>query len=235
MVVSAAEPLSPLFVRAKLSPPPLPDDLVPRPALLGLLDQSQRFALTLVSAPAGWGKTVLLAAWLAQRDGPSAWLSLEEGDNSVAAFVRGLVASLGTIDPSAGRTTLSLLQLPELPPIAYIADTLAEELADLPSGLTLVLDDYQTIDDGQVHALLARLVSHGTANIHLLVGTRRDPPLPLGALRAGLQLMEIGADDLRFRPAHFLRTLLAKNCPKTWLPPSTSGPRVGLLDFAWPR
>jgi len=217
MAVSGAEPLSPLLLRAKLTPPPIPDDVVLRPALLTLLDQSQTSALTLVSAPAGWGKTTLLASWLAQHDGPSAWLSLDEQENNLTAFVRALVACLQTIDPAAGRTTLSLLQLPELPPIAYIADTLAEELADLPSGLTLVLDDYHTIDDAQVHALLARLVTHGTANIRLLVGTRHDPPLPLGALRAGRQLTEIGADELRFaidEAGAFLQTALATELPK---------------------
>jgi LuxR family maltose regulon positive regulatory protein len=206
-----AEGLPAALLGTKLGPPALPGDLVSRPSLLALLAVPLR-PLTLVEAPAGFGKTTLLAEWTTVRRRPVAWLSLDDRESDLVAFVRAAVAAIQTLFPGAGRTTLSLLQLPELPPVGYVATTLGNELAELPGDLVLLLDDYQTIDDPDVHALLTRLLRHLPANVSLVIATREEPGLSLGALRARGQVTEIRTDALRFRPDEvrtFLRGALA--------------------------
>lgn len=213
MTASVAESAPAALLRTKLAPPAPPGDLVSRPALLALLGEPLR-PFTLVVGPAGFGKSTLLAEWGATSSRPVAWLSLDEQENDLTAFVRAVVAAIQTVFPSAGRTTLSLFQLPELPPVGYIATTLGNELAELPGDLVLVLDDHHTIDDADVHALLARLLRYLPANVHLVLASREDPPFSLGALRARDQVTEIRTDALRFGPGEtrdFLAGAVAKD------------------------
>src|SRR5262245_15760618 len=157
MTALVAESAPAVLLRTKLVPPAPPGDLISRPALLALLGEPLR-PFTVVVSPAGFGKTVLLAEWAAASSRPVAWLSLDEQENELEFFVRAVVAAIQTAYPGAGRTTLSLLQLPEPPPVGSLAATFGNELADLPGDLVLVLDDYQAIDDANVHALLARVL-----------------------------------------------------------------------------
>src|SRR5690242_19286672 len=126
---------------AKLLPPRAPHDLVARPALLAGLEQGLERKLTVIAAPAGYGKTTLLAAWLQETARPAAYLALDEYDGDGASFISAVVAALQTLAPDFGRDTLMLLRLPELPPMGYLAATLATEIAHLPQDVVLVLDD----------------------------------------------------------------------------------------------
>jgi LuxR family maltose regulon positive regulatory protein len=159
-------------------------------------------ALTLVSAPAGFGKTTLLAEWLAvaAADGRAvAWLSLDQCDNDPALFWTYLVAALKTAAPGAGAGALSLLQPPEPPGEAGLV-TLLNDLDAISNDVVLVLDDYHVIDARHVQDGMAFLLEHLPPQIHLVIGSRTDPALPLARLRGRGELAEIRAADLRFTP-----------------------------------
>jgi LuxR family maltose regulon positive regulatory protein len=156
----------------------------------------------LVSAPAGFGKTTLLTEWLtaARTDGTLvAWLSLDQRDDDPATFWTYLVSALRTAAPEVGAESLALLRSPQSSTDAVLA-TLLNELQTVPDELVLVLDDFHAIETGDVHEGVAFLLDHLPSQIHLVIATRVDPPLPLARLRARGQLVEVRADDLRFGP-----------------------------------
>jgi LuxR family transcriptional regulator, maltose regulon positive regulatory protein len=183
---------------AKLLPPRVPADLVARPALLACLGAGLDRKLTLIAAPAGYGKTTLLAAWLRESTHPAAFLALDEYDGDVAAFVRAVVAALQTLEPTFGRDTLLLLHLPVLPSVGSIAATLATELAALPQTSVLALDDYHTLNSPDADELMTALLRQLPPQLHLVVATRREPALAIPRLRARGELNELRADHLRF-------------------------------------
>ncbi len=175
--------------------------LVARPRLSERLSRGAESALTLVSAPAGFGKTTLLAEWLAAApaDGRSvAWLSLDQRDNDPASFWTYLVAALKTA-PGTGAGALSLLQPPEPPSEAGLV-TLLNDLDAISNDVVLVLDDYHVIDARDVQDGMAFLLEHLPPQIHLVIAGRTDPALPLARLRGRGELAEIRAADLRFTP-----------------------------------
>ena len=175
--------------------------LVTRPRLSERLNRGCESKLTLVSAPAGFGKTTLVADWLAAKpERTTAWLSLDPNDNLAASFWPHLIAALRTLVPDVGATALSLLESPK-EPIAAVVATLLNELSALPNDLVLVLDDYHVVDAHEIHDGMAFLLDHLPPQIHLVITTRADPPLPLARLRARGELVEIRAADLRFTPA----------------------------------
>ena len=167
------------LLRGRLQPPRPPPTPIHRPALFDRLHAGVDRALTLISAPAGSGKTTLLSAWLTAQPRPWAWVGLDPYDSELTAFVRYLVAAMQTVDPGVGRATLGLLQLPQLPPVDYIATTLLDELAALPGACILAIDDYHLIKDPTAHALVSQLISGLPPTVRLLIATRSDPPLPL--------------------------------------------------------
>jgi LuxR family maltose regulon positive regulatory protein len=175
--------------------------LVLRPQLTMHLTQGAERPLTLVSAPAGFGKTTLLAQWLAERSTPSAWLSLDAEENDPARFLAYLVAAVQTLAPTLATGVLRALQSPQPPPIAALLTTLLNELTTIPDPSILVLDDYHLIEAQAVDEALTYLVEHLPPQIHLVLATREDPPLPLARLRARGQLTELRAADLRFTPS----------------------------------
>ena len=158
--------------------------------------------LTLVSAPAGFGKTTLLAEWLAATSRherrSSAWLSLDPSDNQPATFWSYVIAALRTVAAGVGATSLALLQAPQPPPIEAVLTTLLNELSATSTPAVLVLDDYHLIDAQEIHDGVAFLLDHLPPHVHLVIATRADPPLPLARLRARGELAEIRAADLRF-------------------------------------
>jgi len=167
--------------------------------LIERLQQGMEHALTLVSAPAGFGKTTVLAHWLAQREKPDAWLSLESADNEPVRFLSYLITALQTLDPSLGVAALSLLRTPQpAPSEAVLARLVNDLLMQEAAAFTLVLDDYHVITAEAIHRLLIFLVEHLPPQMHLILATRADPPLPLSRLRARGQLTEVRAADLRF-------------------------------------
>jgi LuxR family maltose regulon positive regulatory protein len=192
---------SPLL-ETKLYVPKPRRGLVARPRLSERLTRGAESKLTLISAPAGFGKTTLLAEWLAagSTDNRSAaWLSLDHSDNDPALFWTYLVSALQTAAPAVGVTALSILQAPQ-PLIDAALTALLNELNALPNDLVLVLDDYHVIDAREVQDGMTFLIDHLPPHVHVVIATRADPGLPLPRLRARGELAEIRAADLRFTP-----------------------------------
>jgi LuxR family maltose regulon positive regulatory protein len=172
--------------------------LVPRPRLSDRLDRSGEAVLTLVSAPAGFGKTTLLTEWLAAGNGRSAaWLSLDQRDDDPVVFWTYLLAALQTTDPGVGAGALALLQEPHAS-IDEVLATLVNDLDAVQGDVVLVLDDYHLIETREVHDGMAFLLEHLPPPVHVVIATRADPPLPLARMRARGELVEVRADDLRF-------------------------------------
>jgi LuxR family maltose regulon positive regulatory protein len=193
MVSEMATPL----LATKLHPPRLRRGTVDRPRLTEYAAKGERPALTLVSAPAGFGKTTLLAGWIeaAADEARTAWLSLDAGDNDPAVFWTYVVAALQTARPDVGEDALTRLRAAQ--PMTSVVSALLNDLA--PSGeVLLVLDDYHVIESGDVHDAVAFLVEHASPNVHLVIAGRADPPLPLARLRARGELRELRASELRF-------------------------------------
>jgi LuxR family maltose regulon positive regulatory protein len=191
-----------LLLRTKLFVPRPRPDFVPRPRLIAHLDAGLEAArCSLLSAPAGAGKTSLLAAWLARLNRPVAWLTLDERDSADSAahqVLRYLVAACRTIDPACGRRALAWLDAPQPPRPEVVVTELVNDLAALPTPGLLVLDDYHVIRDPAVHAAVVILLDHLPPSLHLVIASREDPPLPLPRLRARRQLVEVRAADLGF-------------------------------------
>jgi LuxR family transcriptional regulator, maltose regulon positive regulatory protein len=191
-------PLSRLLL-SKFQIPRLRTRLVTRSHLTGRLQQGMEQAVILVSAPAGFGKTTLVAQWIAECGIPTAWLSLSSEDNDPVLFLSYLIAALQKVEPYVGTTALALLHIPQPPPPETIITLLVNDLMR-PStkDFALVLDDYHLITAEPIHQALISLVEHMPAQMHLLIATRVDPPLPLSRLRVRGHLLELRAADLRF-------------------------------------
>ena len=187
-----------MLLRTKLFRPPIPRDYLARPRLLAKIEQGRSCPLTLVSAPAGYGKTVLVSSFLETCPLPHGWLSLDESDNDFGLFLAYLLATIDAIFPGALRRTQLLLNTANLPPVSAVADSLISELAELESDFILVLDDLHAVQAAEIYTLLAALLRHPLPAMHLILLTRQDPPLPLGHLRAYDQMTEIRSRDLRF-------------------------------------
>ena len=172
--------------------------VVLRPRLIERLNEGLDHRLTLISAPAGFGKSTLLSEWVAGSERQAAWLSLEEGDNDPTRFLAYLVAALQTIAADIGEGVLSMLRSPQPPPTESILTALLNEVTTVPDDFVLVLDDYHVIDTRPVDAALTFLLEHLPPQVHLVIATREDPHLPLARLRARGQLSELRAADLRF-------------------------------------
>jgi LuxR family transcriptional regulator, maltose regulon positive regulatory protein len=177
--------------------------VMPRPRLVEALDEGLACALILVCAPAGFGKTALLADWIRQGGKPAAWLSLDAGDNDPARFWRHVAAALDRVRPGIGERVGLLLGPPAPRSFDGLVTAVINELAGRPGEdeVPLVLDDYHVIDAAPVHASLGFLLEHLPVSLHLVLASRADPPLPLARLRALGQLTELRAADLRFTAA----------------------------------
>ena len=189
----------PLF-GAKLSVPPVRGDLVTRPRLIERLDAAVDHKLTLISAPAGFGKTTLLADWALGSAMPVAWLSVDEGDNDPARFMLYVVAALRKLEPGIGENASALLCSPEAGPTELILATLINELDEISYDFALVLDDYNLLQAEPVHRAVAFLLNNLPPRMHLIISGRADPPLPLSGMLARGQLNRLSAGELRFMP-----------------------------------
>src|SRR6202171_1619272 len=158
--------------------------LVPRPRLGERLNRGAEVKLTLVSAPAGFGKTTLLAGWLDFFKHSAAWVSLDQSDNHAASFWSHLIEALQTVEAGVGSSAISLLQLPQPPPIEAVLTLLLNELSAMSMDVMLVLDDYHLIDAREIHDGMVFLLDHLPPRLHLVIASRTDPPLPLARLRA---------------------------------------------------
>jgi LuxR family maltose regulon positive regulatory protein len=192
---------TPTIVATKLFVPPPRPRVVPRPRLIKQLNDGLYGKLTLVSAPAGFGKTTLVSEWLAGCGRPAAWLSLDEGDSDPPRFLLYLVAALRTILPELGDGVVAALHSPQPPPAEALLTALINEMIAVPGDFILVLDDYHVLEATPVDQLLTFLLEHLPPQMHVAITTREDPQLPLARLRARGQMTELRAVDLRFDPA----------------------------------
>jgi LuxR family maltose regulon positive regulatory protein len=203
-----------LILTTKLYIPPPPPKVVPRPRLSERLNAGLHRKLTLISAPAGFGKTTLVSAWVAGCDRQVAWLSLDEADSDPILFLTYLVAALRTVVPNIGEGLLGVLQSPQPPPTESILTSLLNEITTIPDNFVLVLDDYHVIDAKPIDQALTFLLEHLPPQMHLVIATREDPQLPLARLRARDQLTELRAADLRFTSSEavgFLNQVMGLN------------------------
>jgi LuxR family maltose regulon positive regulatory protein len=188
------------LLTTKLHIPPVRSELVPRPRLIERLNAGLQRKLTLISAPAGFGKTTLVSDWVRHIDLAVAWLSLDGGDNDPARFLAYFVAALQTVDKSIGADVLEALRAAQALPLEGQVTALINQISALPHGLVLVLDDYHLITGETIHNALAFLLDHLPANMHLVIATRADPSLPIARLRGRGELSELRLTDLRFTP-----------------------------------
>jgi LuxR family maltose regulon positive regulatory protein len=210
-------------------PPPRPE-VVSRPRLFGRLSDILNHKLTLISAPAGFGKTTLISEWIAGCGKPVAWLSLDDGDNDPVRFISYLIAALQTIKAGLGEGVLQTLHASQhqQPQVETVLTTLLNEISVIPDhpstrgakqpqseqGFILVLDDYHVIDSNLVDEALTFLIERLPPRMHMVITTREDPALPLARLRARGQLTELRASDLQFTPAEateFLNRVMGLN------------------------
>ena len=194
----------PLFLTTRLSLPSLQHPLIRRERLFPLLEQGTTYTLTILSAAAGFGKTTLLAQWLAEYHHPVAWLMCETEDNEVSRFLSALIAAFQRIEPGLELTATAQLQRQPLAAWEAVLPALSHDLASLPTCL-LVLDDYQLITSRDLHNALDYLLFHLPPQIHVLVSSRTTPPLTLGRLRVNRQLFAIDEGDLRFNAQEIAR------------------------------
>ncbi|MFC1581094.1 response regulator [Thermodesulfobacteriota bacterium] len=182
----------------KLKRPPINEKHLHRQRLLDQLDQNLQLPLTLVVAPAGYGKTSLVSGWLDSSSSSSAWISLDDDINNLRMFLRYFLAAVQDIFPGACQDTLDMVNALKLPPVKVLGNSLIKELDRVEQSFILVLDDFQCIKDESVGDLFAQLLDHPPKSIHLVLISRRDPALPLARLRAKGFLSEIRTQNLRF-------------------------------------
>jgi LuxR family transcriptional regulator, maltose regulon positive regulatory protein len=195
--VAQSDPL----VSTKLRPPVARPKLVSRPRLTQKLERESGRKLTLISAPAGFGKTTLLVEWSKNRTAGGrlgGWVSLDEDDNDPIRFLSYLVTALGTVQEGFGEGILAALRSPEPPKIEALTATLLNEMAALPGELDLVLDDYHFIDSESVHRIVSFMLEHLPESVHFVMSGRVQPPLPLARLRARGQITELNSAELSF-------------------------------------
>src|SRR6266702_2709395 len=189
------------ILATKLYIPRLRPNVVSRPRLIERLNEGLHGKLILIAAPAGFGKTTLVSQWLAAGPRPTAWLSLDEGENDPTRFLTYLVAALQTIAATLGEGALGVLQSPQPPPTEAILTALLNDLTTIQDQFVLVLDDYHVIEAKPIDQVLTYLVEHLPPHMHLVITTREDPQLPLARLRARGHLTEVRTADLRFTPS----------------------------------
>ena len=186
------------ILNTKLNPPLLRSDILDRPRLIEQLDRNIQRALTLIVAPAGYGKSTLAAQWLESSSLPGAWVSLDESDNNTRTFLDYIVATVQRLHPESCTGVHDILDAPQLPPKDILATLLANDLEEISEPFLLVLDDYHLITDPDIHDLLDRLLRHPTRCFHLVLATRHDPPLSIGTMKAKGMANEIRETHLRF-------------------------------------
>jgi LuxR family maltose regulon positive regulatory protein len=177
-------------------------DVVPRPRLLDRLEQGRNLPLTLVSAPAGFGKSTLVSQWLEVQDEPSAWLSLDASDSDLLTFLNHLVAAIRTAFPESCTNIAALAHTAKPSAVSVLAKTLINDINIIDTPFALVLDDYHLIGaDSDVHEVLEALLQHPPLILNLLILARRDPPLSLARVRANGQITDVRLLDLQLSAA----------------------------------
>ncbi len=192
------------ILKTKLYMPPMPPEMVRRPRLVERLKEGLSRKLTLISAPAGFGKTTLLSECFSSSETPVGWVSLDADDNDPSRFWAYFISALQRLYPGLGEAAMEMIDSPQPPTYDTLLTELINEMPDCGDSpgqpVVIVLDDYNAIDEKSIHKGVAFLIDRMPAQLHLVISTRVDPPLPLARLRAGGQLCEIRTGDLRFTP-----------------------------------
>ena len=190
--------MKPQILNSKIFIPPSSSKLVPRQRLIDLLNKGLNCKLSLVSAPAGYGKSTLLANWVEQQQLPCAWISLDEKDNDPARFFTYLIAGLKLIRLDFDDKLLSTFQDQDTDLAESFLMPLINRISNTDDRYLLVLDDCHLIQNQAIHTAMIFLLDHLPRNMHLIIATRSDPPLQLAKMRAQGELSEIRVNDLRF-------------------------------------
>jgi LuxR family maltose regulon positive regulatory protein len=202
------------LLMTKLSIPPVRAERVARQRLVQQLNNGLGRKLTLISSPAGFGKTTLLSEFVASCERPVAWLSLDEDDNDIIRFLSYLIGALRNVNPRFGESIFPVVQSPKPERTVPILTVLVNEIATDFEPFVLILDDYHVIRTEEVHEALGFVIEYQPAQMHIMIATRADPQLPLSRLRAGDQLIEVRENDLRFtgaEAAEFLNQVMGLN------------------------
>lgn len=209
----AEETPTTILKRTKLHRFPIQEGHVHRPRLLERLEKNRQRPLTLVSAPAGYGKSTLVSCWVQNCTINHSWLSLDKNDNDLLLFLNYFLAAIQTMFPDAVSETMRLLNAPNLPPLSVLASSLVNELDLIEQDFILVLDDIHCIREKSVYELLTELLRHPPRSMHLVLIGRRDPSLPIAFHRAREQVTEVRLFELRFtmeETAEFLQIALGR-------------------------
>jgi LuxR family maltose regulon positive regulatory protein len=205
----------PLLLATKVLPPRLPAGLIDRPRLFDLVTQAENRRLTVIKAPAGFGKTSLAITWLNRLRASGArvaWLSLDDADDEPARFIHHLAQSLRHACSSVGASAIGLTAETSLVPAHSIMSTLINELAEVEDEVCLFLDDYHLISLPAIHDAMSFFIANAPSHVHVIVCTRADPALPLARLRAQNELLEVDASTLRFNFDETQR-FVERECP----------------------
>lgn len=187
------------ILETKLNRPHLPKRLVSRPDLIKRLSSGLSRKLTVISAPAGYGKTTLLCQWIGQINRPAAWYSIDKTDNDKVHFFTYLISAIQKIHPGVGHDSLRLFQAQsKMPSMEYILGILINDISSIKDDFLLVIDDYHLIDSKDVHNNFFYLLEHLPPRMHVVIATRSDPPIMLARLRSQAQIVELRANDLCF-------------------------------------
>lgn len=189
------------LLHTKLQRSYLAPDIVPRERLIHRLEEGRQRPLTVITAPAGYGKSTLASRWAEASDHLFGWVSLDRDDNDLRQFLIYLLAAIRQLFPKIRLRTAPLLEAERLPSPTVLARYLLNDMHRAPKPFILVLDDYHRITTPSIHAFVAALLEHPAQSLHLVLLTRKSPPLPLATMRGRGQLAEIQASDLRFLPA----------------------------------
>lgn len=187
------------IIRSKLYPPPLAADVIRRERLQALAPAASGAAATLISAPAGYGKSTLASHWLSSIDGNAIWLSLDPTDSDLRQFLSYVVAAFASVFPECCGDTAEVLHSPKLPTPDQLAGLFCNDIDAVDASFVLALDDYHHITSNEVHEFVDALLKRPSRRLHVAIITRRDPPLSLQLLRASGTLTEIRMQQLAFR------------------------------------
>jgi LuxR family transcriptional regulator, maltose regulon positive regulatory protein len=186
------------LLRTKLFVPRSHPEIVERPWLDQRLDEGTNAKVTILCAPAGFGKTTLLSRWIKLSQRPVAWFSIDEGDNDPTRFWSYFISALQSFQPEIGKNALAMLWAPKPPPVEMVLTELLNEASVLEIDFLVVLDDYHIIENGSIHAGITFILENLPSQMHLIIAGRSEPPLPIPLLRGQRELIELHQDDLRF-------------------------------------
>ncbi len=190
--------LRPPLLKTKISIPRLPGEFVHRPRLTERIHQGVKGSLTLLAAPAGFGKTNLLIEWAKETTLPVAWLTIDSDDNDISRFIRYVIGALQTLEPGLGEEAVDLLASSKDDGWKTGLTLLINELSVLPKEGVLVLDDFHALENSTILQRFDFYLKHSPPNLHLIIASRSEPELDLAFLRAKGRVLELGIDDLRF-------------------------------------